>query len=153
MVSRSGLPWSGEVVCFKTNPLACTLLACWEANYQDPWLIVTDLASERANVEWYGLRASTECVYRDLKSDGWKWHRTRLQNPKRAERMWLVLAVATLWMVIQGAAHQSSSSSYLTSTPVTSDNRNALLGEFSSRKGSSETSAILFFVGLASCYS
>jgi hypothetical protein len=43
----------------------------------------------------YGLRSCTECVYRSLKSDGWQWHNTRLLDPQRAERMWLVLAVAT----------------------------------------------------------
>lgn len=110
-VSRPGQSWSGQVVCFKTNPLSCTLLARWQKGYKDPWLVLTDLAPLDADVLWYGLRSGTECVYRDLKSDGWQWHRTRLLDPKRAERLWLVLAVATLWMVILGgrAEHQSPS--------------------------------------------
>ena len=29
VVSQAGAPWCGQVVCF--NPLACTLLASWEA--------------------------------------------------------------------------------------------------------------------------
>ena len=90
-----GQSWSAEVVCFKTNPLSCTLLARWDLNYKDPWLILTDFKPEEANVLWYGLRSCTECVYRDLKSDGWQWHHTRVLSPQRAERMWLVLAVFT----------------------------------------------------------
>jgi hypothetical protein len=90
------------VVCFKTNPLACTLLARWDSGYQEPWLVLTDLEPQMADALWYGLRPSTECVYRDLKSDGWQWQNTRLLDPQRAERLWLAMAVATLWMVMLG---------------------------------------------------
>lgn len=101
-VRTPGLIWSGQVVCFQTNPLECTLLARWDLGYKDPWLILTDLEPDSADPLWYGLRSATECVYRDLKSDGWQWHHTRLLDPHRAERLWLALAVATLWMVMLG---------------------------------------------------
>ncbi len=42
--------WSGKVTCFKSNPVECTLLARWDENYQDPWLIVTDLEPEDADI-------------------------------------------------------------------------------------------------------
>lgn len=93
---------SVRVVCFKTNPIECTLLARWDFGYKDPWLILTDLEPKQADALWYGLRPSTECVYRDIKSDGWQWHNTRLLDPQRAERLWLAIAVSTLWMVILG---------------------------------------------------
>ena len=109
LVRQGGQSWSAEVVCFKTNPLSCTLKARWDLDYKDPWLILTDFKPEEANVLWYGLRSCTECVYRDLKSDGWQWHHTRLLLPQRAERMWLVLAVATLWMVSLGGTHENQS--------------------------------------------
>lgn len=102
LVSAPGQSWSGQVVCFKTNPLACTLLARWDSGYQEPWLVLTDLSPQMADALWYGLRPSTECVYRDLKSDGWQWQNTRLLDPQRAERLWLAMAVATLWMVMLG---------------------------------------------------
>ena len=109
LVRQDGQSKSQEVVCFKTNPLACTLLAGWDSGYKDPWLILTDLKPKEADILWYGLRSCTECVYRDLKSDGWQWHNTRLLLPQRAERMWLVLAVATLWMVLLGGTHENQS--------------------------------------------
>lgn len=92
-----------QVRCFKENTLECTLLGCWELGYQEPWLIVTDLAPTEANVLWYGFRAWIECSYRDLKSDGWQWQNTRLQDPQRAERLWLAMAVAMLWVVTLGS--------------------------------------------------
>ncbi|HSF73962.1 MAG TPA: hypothetical protein VLA84_09200 [Microcoleus sp.] len=109
LVRPGGQSWAAEVLCFKTNPLSCTLLARWDLDYKDPWLILTDLKPQEANVLWYGLRSCTEGVYRDLKSDGWQWHNTRLLDPQRAERMWLVLAVATLWMVILGGTQEGRS--------------------------------------------
>ena len=111
VVSAPGQSWSSSIVCFKTNPLQCTLLARWDIGYKDPWLILTDLEPSKASALWYGLRPSTECVYRDVKSDGWCWHNTRLLNPQRAERLWLAIAVATLWMVIKGGEAENKSHS------------------------------------------
>ena len=86
----------------KTNPLKCTLLACWEEGYDHPWLIVTDLAPEQANVCWYGLRTWIECGFKDHKRGGWQWQNSKITDPARAERIWLAIAVATLWVVSVG---------------------------------------------------
>jgi len=51
-------------------------------------------------------RAWIESSYRDVKSDGWQWHKTRLREPARAERIWLAMAVATLWTVTVGSDEQ-----------------------------------------------
>lgn len=106
LVPNIGMSWSGTVSCFKSNPLNCTLLARWDEGYKDPWLIVTDLEPEQGNVFWYGFRSWIESSYRDLKSDGWQWHKTRLREPARAERLWLAMAVATLWTVTMGSEEQ-----------------------------------------------
>ncbi len=101
VVSSTGMSWSGQVICFKTNPINCTLLARWDDGYTDPGLILTDLNPVEADVRWYGFRSWIECSYRDVKSDGWQWHKTRLRQPDRAERHWLAMSVAMLWMVTQ----------------------------------------------------
>ncbi len=41
-----------------------------------------------------------ESSYRDVKSDGWQWQKTRLRQPDRAERHWLAMAVALLWLKV-----------------------------------------------------
>ena len=97
-----GTQWCGAVDCFKSLPLTCTLLARWEAPYAAPWLIVTDLTPEAANVCWYALRAWIECDFKDTKRGGWHWHQTRISDPARATRFWLAIAVATLWVVSVG---------------------------------------------------
>lgn len=121
VVPKKGMSWSGNVTCFKSNPLDCTLLARWEEGYQDPWLIVTDLEPEQSNTLWYGLRAWIESSYRDIKSDGWQWHKTRLRKPSRAERIWLAMAVATLWTVTLGSDEQRHLSTTLNEKQIIPD--------------------------------
>ena len=106
VISHPGSCWSGQVACFKTNTLNCTLLARWDDGYADPWLILTDLKSTDADICWYGFRSWIECSYPDIKSDGWQWHKTRLRKPDRAERHWLAMAVALLWMVTLGGEQE-----------------------------------------------
>jgi len=97
-----GSHWSGEVVCFKTHPLPCTLLVHWEEGYADPWLILTDFQPHQAKIAWYSLRAWIECGFKSTKRAGWQWQNTRMTDPHRAERHWLAMAVATLWVVRVG---------------------------------------------------
>jgi len=102
VVPHVGCAWSGPVVCFKHNSLTCTLLARWDAGYADPWLILTDLTPEQAEACWYGLRTWIECSFKDIKRGGWQWQYTRITHPERATRLWLALAVATLWVLSVG---------------------------------------------------
>ncbi len=103
VVPHIGEHFQQQVHCFKGNSLECTLLGHWEAGYEDPWLIVTDLPPSQADVRWYSWRSWIECSYRDCKRDGWQWHNTRLRDPKRAERLWLAMSVAMLWMITLGS--------------------------------------------------
>lgn len=125
VVSQVGQSWAGRVTCFKTKPLECTLLARWDQGYRDPWLVLTDLEPQQADILWYGLRSWIECLFKDLKRGGFNWHRTRMQDPQRVERLWLAMAVATIWLVsVGGQADASLSASSLppvTSPPETPD--------------------------------
>ena len=40
--------WSGQITCFKKNPVESTLLAHWDEEYTDPWLVLTDLEPNQA---------------------------------------------------------------------------------------------------------
>jgi hypothetical protein len=98
--------WAGTGTAFKgtATRLRCTLLAWHGAGYTDPWLILTDLPPEAADVAWYGLRAWIEQGFKVTKRGGWQWQRTRMTHPDRAARLWLAIAVATLWLVSVGGA-------------------------------------------------
>ena len=73
LVPRVGCRWQGRGVAFPKKPerrLECTLMACWEESYEEPWFLVTDLAADQAEGLWYGMRSwievcQAECVSRD----------------------------------------------------------------------------------------
>jgi hypothetical protein len=110
LITRVGEQWAGQVSCFKTSErqLSCTLLARWDRPYREPWLIVTDLPPAAADVAWYALRAWSECGFKDAKRGGWHWEQTKMRDPRRAERLWLALAVATLWVVSVGCQAEAN---------------------------------------------
>jgi hypothetical protein len=110
LVPQTGTAWSGHVDCFVGKTLRCTLLARWDEGYADPWLILTDLAPEAANVVWYALRSWIEGGFKDTKRGGWQWHQTKMTDPARANRLWLAIAVATLWVVSVGGEADASQS-------------------------------------------
>jgi hypothetical protein len=104
LVPTPGTAWQGTGIAFKgpNRQLHCTLLACWEADYTDPWLILTDLPPEASTACWYGLRAWIEQGFKITKRAGGPWHRTHMTKPDRAARLWLAVAVATLWLLSVG---------------------------------------------------
>jgi len=102
LITKVGQSWAGKVSCFKTNSLDCTLLARWDEGYSQPWLIVTDLDPHKAEICWYAMRSWIECLFKDIKRGGFGWHHTKMTDPQRAERLWLAIAVATLWLVSVG---------------------------------------------------
>jgi hypothetical protein len=105
LVPRVGSRWQGRGVAFPKKPerrLECTLMACWEEGYEEPWFLVTDLDPDQAEGLWYGMRSWIEGGYKLLKSGGWQWQATRMTDPDRVERLWLVLAVATCYVLAMG---------------------------------------------------
>jgi Transposase DDE domain len=86
----------------------CTLMARWSEGYEEGWFVLTDLAAQEANCAWYGLRSWIERGFKLTKSGGWNWQDTRMNDPQRASRQWLAMAVASLLVVRQGAAQEIS---------------------------------------------
>src|SRR6266508_1827481 len=88
--------------------LPCTLLVRWEAGQAEPWFLLTDLPPAAADACWYGLRAWIEQGFKLAKRAGWQWQATRVTDPARAARLWLAVAVATLWLVSLGGAAEAA---------------------------------------------
>jgi hypothetical protein len=103
LVHQRGGSFAAEGVAYTGEQLRCTLLACWTAGHEEPWLLLTNLPPEAGNAVWYGFRTWIEQGFKIIKGGGWNWHKTRMEDPDRVERFWLVLAVATLWVVAVGA--------------------------------------------------
>jgi Transposase DDE domain len=72
----------------------------WELGYAEPCC----LFSNQANLSpaLYSRRFQHEASFRDLKSDGFNWQRSRVWLPAHVERLLLVLALASLWSLTEG---------------------------------------------------
>ncbi len=104
LVPGPGHAWVGAGTAFKDRAKRRdgTLLVVWDADQREPWVLLTDLDPADVGVLWYGLRRWIEFGFRALKGLGWHWERTRRADPDRVARHWLVLAVATLWVLAYG---------------------------------------------------
>jgi hypothetical protein len=105
LLSHEDQQWQGRGTAFKSfyAYMDCTLLAWWGPGHCEPWLVLTDLPPQAADVCWYGLRAWIEQGFKRIKRGGWQWQYTRMHDPLRAERLWLAVAIATWWLLSGGA--------------------------------------------------
>jgi hypothetical protein len=98
--------WCGRGTAFVApeRRVACTLVAWWGIGHTEPWFLLTDLAPDGCDAAWDGLRGWCEQGFKGFKRGGWPWQYTQMTAPDRAARLWLAVAVATLWMVSVGGA-------------------------------------------------
>lgn len=62
----------------------------------DPWYIASDELTSQQTLEEYGLRFDIEESFLDDKSGGFQVQTSELQTPEALERLFLILAIATL---------------------------------------------------------
>ena len=106
-LARPGMgSWCQRAICFKGDPLKATLLVQWDARYNEPCLLVTDLPPAQVHHNLYALRAWIEAGFKDIKRGGLHWEHTKMTDPARAERLWLVMAVALVWLIRVGGEAQ-----------------------------------------------
>lgn len=110
-VPTPGTNWSGKVTCFagKASRVEGTLLLHWEAGYESPWVILTDLEPEEARISWYGLRTWIETGFKDFKRGLWGWHHGKMTQASSVERLWLAMTVAQLWCLSLGCQAEERS--------------------------------------------
>ena len=83
-------------------------------------MILTDLSPDASEAGWYGLQAWIEQGFKVTKRAGWQWQRTRMTEPQRAARLWLAVAVATLWLRgVGGVAEETIPASTLLDVTAT----------------------------------
>jgi hypothetical protein len=93
----------------KTKQLKeCRLLSTWQPGQETAWLILTD-AKTSNDIGTYALRNWIEQGFKHTKRDGWQWHKSRITDPTRAERIWLAMAVSTLWLAKVGGQAEAAS--------------------------------------------
>ena len=154
LVPKPGQRWKGRVVAFPRRArsrLDCTLFACWEFGHEEPWFILTDLEPDQSEGLWYAMRAWIEHGFKLLKSQGWQWQKSRMTDPDRASRLWLVLAVATRYVLaIGGEADASDTDDQTGPLPPFASGTNHTAKQVASRPISNKTTGRPWYTFAAS---
>ena len=74
------------------------------ADAEEPWYIISDEYTDLATFDEYGLRFDIEENFLDDKSNGFDVESSRLDDAKALSRLFLVLAIATLYFTSVGVA-------------------------------------------------
>lgn len=102
-VNRQGRGWKGQAEWSEQGEtIQGTVLVRWERGYEHRWVLVTDLEPSAAQAGWYQMRFWIERGYKASKRGQFHWEQTKMTDPKRAERLWLVMAVAMLRAIVLG---------------------------------------------------
>lgn len=116
LVPKPGRAWIGVADVFGAEARQVgTLIIVWGVGHKERWVLLTDLPATAVQPSWYGLRMWIELGFRALKSMGWQWQHTQRTEPERVARHWLVLAVATLWVL--GGGTRAAEAELLETTP------------------------------------
>jgi len=83
------------------GPVSC--FTCWEEPHPNPLLLIYHLPPGWLPRETYDPRFWTEPLFGDCKEQGFRLNTSRLRHSDRLSRLFLVVAVAYLWMVCLGA--------------------------------------------------
>jgi hypothetical protein len=108
-VQRRGRGWRGKGEWSEQGErMEGTVLIRWEKGYEEQLAVVTDLEEQESNAAWYQMRFWIEDEYKDHKSGGWGWEQTKMEDPRRAERLWLAMAVAMQMAVLLGGEQEAN---------------------------------------------
>ena len=79
-----------------------SILAIWEATYDTPIYLVTNMVDLMAALVAYRKRAHIETFFSDQKSRGFHLHKSHLSDPRRLARLLITSCLAYLWLVYLG---------------------------------------------------
>lgn len=82
---------------------AATVTAVRRDGMAECWLLLADLPAGEQRALEYAVRMHIEQGFRDDKRQGGQWEQSRVTAPDRANRLLLVLHLATLWCLVAGA--------------------------------------------------
>ena len=79
-----------------------SILAIWEAAYDEPIYLVTNMLDLDAALAAYRKRATIETFFSDQKSRGFQLHKSHLSEPARLTRLLIASCLAYIWLVYLG---------------------------------------------------
>jgi len=95
--------WLGPTLLTAKHAHPVNLLAHWKKGEELPWLLATNLATQRDTLQAYRRRMWIEEMFGDLKGNGFDLETTHLRHFDRLSRLTLAVALLYVWLVSTGA--------------------------------------------------
>ena len=77
-------------------------IAWWNAEYEGPIYLVSNLSIHEDPCDWYSLRFCIETLFSDQKSRGFHLHKSHLSNPDRLAQLMIAACLAYIWIIYLG---------------------------------------------------
>ncbi len=104
LAPEPGASWHGPAEVFKKSGWrAAAVAACWLRDRDGPWLLVGDRDDGPRLFGRYAKRTWTEELFKDEKSGGFHWERSRVRDPRHAARLMVIIALATYLALALGS--------------------------------------------------
>lgn len=96
--------WLPDVELTQKHRHPCNFLAYWQRGEKVPWLLATNLPSDRLTIQHYKKRAWIEEMFGDFKGNGADLEASCLRHFLRLSRLTLVVALLYVWIFAFGTA-------------------------------------------------
>ena len=99
---------SGEIISFQQVTFTrqgygpVTAIAWWEAGYEAPLYLVTNIEDVAKACAWYRKRFRIETFFSDQKSRGFHLHKSHLSDPERLCRLMMGACLGYIWIIFLG---------------------------------------------------
>jgi hypothetical protein len=103
-ILKKGISWYGNVLLWKEHGFACTLSACWDPEFEEPWFLISDLPASPRIVALYRFRMRVEATFQDTKSRRWCIESSQLCDARHLNRWLLVIFLSFWWTTHLGAS-------------------------------------------------
>ena len=103
LVPRPGTEFHAQAEVFKNAGWKqAYICARWPVDQDQPWLLISSWPARPRLDRVYRRRMWQEESFRDQKSSGFQFHKSRIRNPEHADRLLLALVLAQLWVTSLG---------------------------------------------------
>ena len=103
VTGRNKLVWYERALVTIKHLYHANLLAYWEPDQKEPWLLMTNLADARSALNAYRRRMWIEEMFGDWKGHGVDIETTHLRRIQRLSRLIFIVALWYFWLVTRGA--------------------------------------------------
>jgi len=105
LLSKPGTAlWVENALLTKKHRLSANLLAAWKPGEEAPWLLATNLPTQRITRQAYQRRMWIEEMHGDMKAHGFYLEDSHLHSFRRLSRLAFAVVLLYLWLVLHGAA-------------------------------------------------